>query len=499
MYRLSFLRRCSTASNISISQILKDKPLGQCSVDGWVRNSRKQKDRSFIDLSDGSSAQHLQIVVSRKILPDNAKHHSAIRIVGELQKSSHPKQELELVAERVEVLNSCSEPYPFQPKKQFSMNFVRQYPGYKAKTNSTAALLRIRSHLHQSINQYFQKNGFLHIHTPILTSNDCEDGGEVFKISAKPQGVKPNYNQMYAEGAQQSINQSTEEIPGDPLEIFNPLVNSIPEDLKVKLKKKEEYFDKPVYLTVSGQLHLEALCNGIKKVYSINPAFRAEKGRTRRHLSEFWMVEAEIAFVDDIKVLLDVIEDLVRYTTKSLLESKLEDLETFSKSATVPDRLDFLRSILNTEFHRISFKEACGIIKEHTNLPRVEADLSRDHELFLCEHLGGPVFVYNWPKSSKPFYMRETKEDDSLVSCVDLLVPGVGELCGGSLRETSVQSLEKRINDDGLDWYIDLRRKGSAPTAGFGLGFERLIQWLVGVENIKDTIPFYRSSHDCQL
>eukprot|EP00088_Acartia_fossae_P033370 TRINITY_DN3415_c0_g1_i1.p1 TRINITY_DN3415_c0_g1~~TRINITY_DN3415_c0_g1_i1.p1 ORF type:complete len:467 (+),score=58.53 TRINITY_DN3415_c0_g1_i1:42-1442(+) len=456
---------CTTAasySRLSISQLLKEKPLGDCQITGWIKSARKQKETTFLNISDGSSHKNLQIVVPTSLIGQDVKHHSAIRVKGELVESSHRGQDLELQAQNLEVINSCTEPYPIQPRKHFSQGFVRKFPGYKAKTNSTAALLRLRNHMSQEINRYFQQNGYIHIHTPVITSNDCEGGGEVFRVSCDNIEKK--------------------------------------EDNSKQVSGKEEYFDKPVYLTVSGQLHLEAICNGISKVYTFNPAFRAEKGRTRRHLSEFWMVEAELAFVEDLEDVLDVMENLIKHVAKALVDHHAEDMNTYATSAKVQNRLEYISRIIENKFHRISFEEARTILHENSELPKVEDDFSREHELFLCDHLQGPVFVSNWPKSSKPFYMRECHHDCSLVSSVDLLVPGVGELCGGGLRELDANKLKSSIADNpDLDWYLDLRTKGSAPTGGFGLGFERLIQWLLDVENIKDTIPFYRTSHECIL
>lgn len=333
-------------------------------------------------------------------------------------------------------------------------------------------MLRMRNRMTQAIHQYFQHNGYLQIHTPILTSNDCEGGGEVFKISTKE---SKHTNHATSEKAVKRNKESD-----------------------AAVVKSDEYFDKQVYLTVSGQLHLEAVCNGIAKVYTFNPAFRAEKGRTRRHLSEFWMVEAELAFIQDLDDILNVMEDLIKHTARILI-SHQQDLEVFAKAAKIENRIKYIEEMLLKPFHRITFTEAKDICGQNSELAAVVDDFSRDHELYICQRLGGPVFVYNWPKESKPFYMRECKEDNDFVSSVDLLVPGVGELCGGGLREFDPQSLDARIGTVDLNWYADMRRKGSAPTAGFGLGFERLIQWLVGAENIKDTIPFYRASHECQM
>jgi len=476
-------RSYSSNTRLSISQILNEKPLGSCEVTGWVKSARKQKDITFLHVSDGSSHNNIQVILPSSKVTANLKHHSAVRVTGDLIESSHAGQNVEIAAQTVEVINSCKEPYPIQPRKHFAQNFVRKLPSIKSKTNSTASLLRLRSEMTQMVNQYFILNGYVHIHTPVLTSNDCEGGGEVFQISTKE---NPPVNQ--------SINTTNQSINDTNQSIHNTNNSPISGE-----EKSPHYFDKPVFLTVSGQLHLEAVCNGIHKVYTFNPAFRAEKGRTRRHLSEFWMIEAEIAFVQDLSELLDIIEDLTKHVARNIINNCKDDMITYSKSAKVNDNREYIANMVDNKFSRISFYEAKNIISEHSDLPEVDDDLSRDQELFLCEYLKGPVFVINWPKSSKPFYMRECKENPKLVSCADLLVPGVGELAGASLREFDAKKLRKRCKSEDLEWYIDMRSKGSAPTAGFGMGFERLIQWLLNVDNIKDTIPFYRSSHECQL
>jgi len=476
---LASVVRQYSSKNVSIAQILNDKNLGKCEAQGWIRNSRKQKEFTFLDVVDGSTSQHLQVVAPTSIVPIGTKFHSALRVAGELIESSHPGQALELVAQEVDVVNSCEDPYPIQPRKQLSQNLVRQYPSYKHKTNGTTAMLRMRNRMTQAIHQYFQDNGYLQIHTPILTSNDCEGGGEVFKISSKSQNSAKSCEVKVTEKDNTS--------------------DKVIKNSEIQSERRDgEYFDKPVYLTVSGQLHLEAACNGIAKVYTFNPAFRAEKGRTRRHLSEFWMVEAELAFIQELDDILIVMEDLIKHTARALLTHS-QDLQVFAKSAKIENRTEYIEEMLSKPFNRITFADAKNICEQNSELEEVFGDFSREHELFICQTLGGPVFVYNWPKESKPFYMRECTEDRNLVSSVDLLVPGVGELCGGGLREFNLASLQERISGGDLAWYADLRGKGSAPTAGFGLGFERLIQWLVGAENIKDTIPFYRASHECQM
>jgi len=445
--------------NLSIGKLVSSsktdlpKPL---TVKGWVKSFRKQKQNTFIDLGDGLSGNHLQIVANTDLIPNNLNFHSCVTIDGTLVPSSHPKQEVELQADKVTLINNCNENYPFQPRSFAHSKFVRKHPGCKAKTNSVSSLLRIRNVASQAVHQFFQSEEFLQIHTPILTSNDCEGGGEVFKVTPPPP-------------------QNQDEGP---------------------------YWDKPVHLTVSGQLHLEAICNGVSKVYTFNPAFRAERGRTRRHLSEFWMIEAEMAFVDDLQVLINTMESLLKHIATKLLEKSVSDLELYARATKGKSNVNKIEEFIKSKVVVLNYSEAVELIsREKTLGPLVGGDLGRDHEQWLCGHAGGhPVAVVNWPRDIKPFYMRAVTDDSSFVSGVDLLVPFVGELCGGSLREHCYETLVANIGTiSDLEWYLEMRQQGAAQTGGFGLGFERLLQYLIGVENIKDTLPFHRSPHNCSL
>lgn len=425
-------------------------------MQGWVKGARKQKKQSFLDLGDGTTAKNLQVVVPSQLLPPDLSHHSCVSVTGHLCESSHPKQPVELRATQVTVLGSCEESYPFQARQAASQEFVREHPTCKAKTNSVSSLLRIRNNLSRNIHQYFQERDYLEIHTPILTTNDCEGGGEVFTV--QPPQTK--------EG----------EAP---------------------------YWERPVFLTVSGQLHLEAVCNGISRVYTLNPAFRAERGRTTRHLAEFWMLEAELAFVDSLEEVVSEMEGVVTSCAAGLLSSCSEDLELYSRAAGLNSGLERIEQVASAPWHILEYSEAVSLLARHKLSSLRAGDLGREHELWLCEHFGGVVAVVNWPAATKPLYMREVPgSGGELVSAVDILVPRVGELCGGSLREHCPHKLAARlagVEDNSLDWYLDLRRQGAAPTGGFGLGFDRLVQFLVGVENIKDTVPFHRTPHSCPL
>jgi len=445
---------CSSTVPTSLSKVMTSTTLpSKLTVSGWVKGARKQKLNTFLDLSDGSNTRNLQVVADTSIVPKNLNFHSCVTVKGTLVKSNHKGQEVELIAENVEVINKCADSYPFQPRRFVKAEFVRQQPTCKAKTNSVGSLMRIRNTASQAVHQYFQDHDFVQIHTPVLTSNDCEGGGEVFTVTGGGGEDGP-------------------------------------------------YWDIPVHLTVSGQLHLEAMCNGLGKVYNFNPAFRAERGRTRRHLAEFWMVEAEIAFIENIEAVIHIMEDLIRHVVTRILDTRSEDLEVYAKATKTDSNIARLEKLLKMDVKILPYKEAVMIISDPaTKLgPLVGGDLGREHEQWLCRHVGGPVAVINWPKAIKPFYMREVLGQEDLVSAVDLLVDGVGELCGGSLREFNYDKLLSRTNKDkSLDWYCDLRELGSAPSGGFGLGFERLVQFLAGVDNIKDTIPFHRAPHSCVM
>jgi len=445
----------STSIPTSLCQLLSAAAVpSQLTVHGWVKGFRKQKENTFIDLNDGSTSNHLQVVVHTASIPENLNFHSCISVSGQLIQSNHKGQEVELLADKITLINKCDSKYPFQPRRFVKPEFVRKHPTCKAKTNSIASLMRIRNTANQAVHSFFQSNDFVQIHTPILTSNDCEGGGDVFTVSCP----------------------SSSESEGP-------------------------YWEVPVHLTVSGQLHLEAMCNGLAKVYNFNPAFRAERGRTRRHLSEFWMVEAEIAFVEEIDVIIRLIDSLLKHIASSVLERNSDDLRNYSKATKAPDNIPHIEKFLKSSVSVLSFDDASRLLNDADHgLAPLDGDLGRDHEQWLCKHFNAPVAVIDWPKSSKPFYARESSNTFDAVSAVDYLVEGIGELCGGSLREINTEKLNLKINETkGLEWYHDIRMHGSAPTGGFGLGFDRLIQFLAQVENIRDTLPFPRSPHSCEL
>ena len=484
---LQLLFRRSFSSK-SIENALSLQNIGKkLKVQGWVKSLRLQKVNTFIDINDGlaKGGQRLQIVCPSHLVPSELSHHSAIKVEGTLRKSDHKGQEVELEAENIVKISSNQnvDKYPFQPRKRYDEDYSRSFPQYRAKVNNFAAMLRVRSALTFSIHNYFRSKNYIQIQTPVLTSNDCEGAGEVFQV-----------------------------IPAN-------------EWISKKMKKgnktiDQAYFDQKVFLSVSGQLHLEAICNGIEKVYTFNPVFRAEMGRGRRHLSEFSMIEAEVAFIDDIEELLNVQEDLIKTCLKDVLNSHQEDIEFYlqqqhivgkkSKTpTTILNHFDHIDKVLDSKFIVMSYYEAFGILEKSSEKFQEKPDkirgFGKEHEIYLVEKYcqNVPVFVIDWPKETKPFYARHQHENHDLVSACDLLFPSVGELCGGSLRENNYDILKDNIEhlnvEGGLDWYLDLRGSGAASTGGFGLGFERFVQFLLKIYNIRDTIPFSRRPHDCKL
>ena len=371
-----FLNRGYATRPPSIRQIIASPNFGDCKVLGWVRSARKQKQTSFLDIGDGSCSQSLQVVASPSQLPAQLNFHSCVAIDGELRPSSHPKQEVELVAREVHLLRACHPAYPFQPRQAASQEHVRGHPTCKAKTNSVQTVMRMRGRLSRSIHQFFQDKDYLEIHTPLLTTNDCEGGGDVFTVSAP------------------------------------------------KKDGEESYWDQPVFLTVSGQLHLEAICNGIARVYTFNPAFRAERGRTRRHLSEFWMVEAEVAFLDDIDELVSEMEGLVKNAATDILENCSQEVMLYNKAAGIGGGISRLEAATTGPWHTIEYRDAAAMVSDpkHKLPPLKNGDLGREHELWLCKHIGGVVAVVNWPAGIKPAYMREVEgSQGGLVSICSLL------------------------------------------------------------------------------
>ncbi|KAH0811077.1 hypothetical protein GEV33_011708 [Tenebrio molitor] len=448
----------------SICHILEtSKPGDVIRVKGWVKSLRDQKENVFVDVSDGSTDRKLQILVPKKSKPGGLATGASIVASGRVTLS--PKGQIELSARDISVCGECvvSDGYPFAPRKQYTPEYVRQYLHLRPRTAKFGALLRVRNAATLAVYDHFNREGFINVHTPILTSNDCEGAGEVFKVLPESRSV---LRAMLKEG------QSDDEV----------------------------YFDRKSFLTVSGQLHLEAAAHGLSRVYTFGPTFRAENSRSRLHLSEFYMLEAEVAFVDELRAVMECVEKLVKSVTQAVLDKSMEDVERCREKKESSASFSWL----DKTFPVMTYREAVGILNDHRDKFREDFSsskgLGKEHELFLVQHCGGvPTFVIDWPQEMKPFYARAN--GDGTVAALDLLGPNVGEVAGGSLRENDHVRLGEKLpkNNSHLEWYLELRKFGSVPTGGFGLGFERYLQLILGTSNIKDVIPFPRWPHNCTL
>lgn len=435
-------------------------------VSGWVRTVRVSKDFGFIELNDGSFFRNLQIVFDYTLpnFPEVAKLGvgSALTVEGTLVESPGAKQPYEIKAEGIVIENNCPADYPLQ-KKRHSMEFLRTIAHLRPRTNTFSAVFRLRSVIAYAVHKFFQERGFIYVQTPIITGSDAEGAGEMFRVTTLK-------------------------------------FDRLPLDENKGVDFKQDFFGKETNLTVSGQLNAESFCLAFKKVYTFGPTFRAENSNTARHAAEFWMIEPEIAFagLGDIKKLS---EEMIKYLINYALENCPEEMEFFNKFI---DKNLFARlnNVLNSEFGHLTYTEAIETLKKAKadfEFP-VEwgLDLQTEHERYLTEKVfGKPVFVTDYPKEIKAFYMR-LNDDGRTVAAMDLLVPGVGEIIGGSQREEREEILEQRIKELGMDrdnywWYLELRKFGGVKHAGYGLGFERLLMYLTGIPNIRDVIPFPRT------
>ena len=440
----------------------------EITVSGWIRNHRPQKEFGFIDFSDGTCFKHLQIVYENT-LPDFVKIAKllvgcALEVRGILVKSSG-NQDVEVKAKEIKVLGNCPEDYPIQPKRHTN-EFLREQAYLRARTNMFQAVFRIRSLAAQAIHKYFGDRGYVYVNTPIITANDCEGAGEMFQVTT--------------------------------LDLERVAKNG-------EVDYSKDFFSKPTGLTVSGQLEGETFAMAFSKVYTFGPAFRAENSNTKTHMSEFWMIEPEIAFCD-INGLMDIEEDMLKYIVNYCLtngKNEMEFLDKFVEKGLVQK----LTKLVNSKFIRISHKEVIDILKESKCKwefePSYEEDLAKEHEKYITEYFDGPVFITDWPKDIKAYYMKQNA-DGKTVAAVDLELPEVGELMGGSQREESYDKLvarmkELNMNPDDMYWYVNLRKYGTCVHSGFGLGFERLIMYLTGMENIRDVIPYYRTPGNCEF
>lgn len=454
--QLSFRDRIECATLLAA-----DTPLEQVLATGWVRTKRESKGFAFLEINDGSGLANLQVIIDAAAqgydcLPTIATG-TAVSVRGALIESPGKGQRWELSATELIVIGACADDFPLQ-KKRHSDEFLRTIAHLRARTNKYGAMARIRSRLSWAIHDFFQKRGYNYIHTPIITGSDCEGAGEMFRVTT---------HDPYASKT------ST---------------------------RDEDFFGKEAHLTVSGQLSVETYCLALSKVYTFGPTFRSENSNTSRHMAEFWMVEPEIAFADIHDDML-LAEDLVRALVEFVIENCAEDLDLFARFVD-KDLMTRLQALRESSFTRLTYGEAIELLQKADQTfefkPEWGADLQAEHERYLTEsHFNGPVFVYDWPKEIKAFYMR-VNDDGRTVAAMDLLVPHCGELVGGSAREERLDVLTQRINELGFDekdywWYLDTRRFGSVPHAGFGLGFERFLMFVTGVANIRDVIPFPRT------
>ncbi|XP_064608730.1 asparaginyl-tRNA synthetase-like [Liolophura sinensis] len=471
--------RCWTFSRMlserrRVSELLYEKEkIGQrFNTKGWVNSVRLHKDVVFINITDGSCLKHLQIVAS----PDQAEGvtlGSSVSVEGELMKSPASGQTVELKADKVTLVGNCDpKDYPFKMKERHSVDYTRGFPHLRHRTNFFSSLLRTRNSATMAIHQYFQNNGYCLVNTPVITSHDAEGAGEVFSLQPGSSGAV-------------DLTTGNDKSPKDKPPLF---------------------FGHLAYLTVSGQLQLEAVNGGFSKVYTFGPTFRAENSRGRHHLCEFYMIEAELAFTESLEDILKEMESLVKVSGHQIMEKSAEDVEVFHKHVA-PGHKAIVEKILSSEWHRIPYSDAVQVLSKKNNEFEFKVtwgkEFQKEHEHYLVSYFNNiPVFVTDFPKELKPFYAR-ANNDGKTVSSVDLLFPGVGEVFGGSLREERLDILKARMEElcmtEDYAWYLDIRRFGSAPHGGFGMGFERFLQSLLGIHNIKDTIPFPRSSKNCKM
>ncbi len=438
-------------------------------VEGWVRNHRKQKEFGFIDFSDGTCFNHLQIVYDNSLSDfeeiTKIKNGSAIEVHGVIVESVGSGQSIELKAEKVIVLGDCDEDYPMQPKKH-TREFLRDEAYLRPRTNLFQAVFRVRSVAAYAIHKYFQDNGYVYFHAPLITASDCEGAGQMFQVTTL--------------------------------------------DLeKVKNSKKVDYtkdfFGKQASLTVSGQLEAETFALAYKKTYTFGPTFRAENSNTKTHASEFWMIEPEIAFCD-LEGDMNIMEDMLKYVVSYVLDNCKDEM-TFLDKFVEKGLIDKLTKLVNSKFTRIRHEDVITILKDAKVkwefTPEYGEDIAKEHEKYITEYFDGPVFITDWPKNIKAFYMKQNP-DGKTVAAADLEVPGAGELMGASQREENYDKLVKRMEElnmpkEGMQWYLNLRRFGGCVHSGFGMGFERLLIYLTGVDNIRDVIPYPRTPGNCDF
>ena len=442
----------------------------EVTVMGWVRTNRAQAQFGFLNVNDGSFFENLQVVYDSIL--ENFEEISkfrvvvSVKVVGKVVLTPGMKQPLELHASSVEMLGDCPENYPIQPKRH-TREFLREVAHLRPRTNLFSAVFRIRSVAAMAIHKYFQDRGYLYVHTPLITCADCEGSDQMFKIST--------------------------------LDLNNlPLV-----DGKVDFSK--DLFGKQSFITGSGQLQGETFAMSFGDIYTFGPTFRTENSNTKIHANEFWMIEPEMAFCD-LEELMDIEEEMLKFVLKYVLDNCPEEIN-FCDQFVEKGLKAKITNVLESNFVRISHHDVVDLLlnsgQKWEFKPSYEDDIAKEHEKYITEHFGGPVFIKDWPKDIKAYYMK-LNQDNKTVAAVDLVVPQAGELMGGSQREENLDKLLARMKEmgvdaDGIDWYLDTRRYGGCVHSGFGMGFERLIMYLTGIDNIRDSIPFPRTPKNCEF
>ena len=456
-----------------IKQLLAaSAPENKVLLKGWVRTRRDAKDFSFIEVNDGSCLKNIQVIANNTLSNyeevKKISTGSSVSITGALIESQGGNQKFEVVAENIEIYSLAPDDFPLQ-KKKHTDEYLRTIAHLRPRTNKYGAAFRIRSELSYAIHKFFNEKGFKYVHTPIITGSDCEGAGEMFQVTTMD-------------------------------------LSNVPMTEDGKVDFSQDFFNKPTNLTVSGQLNGETYAMAFRNIYTFGPTFRAENSNTTRHAAEFWMIEPEIAFAD-LKDDMVLAESMIKYIIRYVLENAPEEMNFFN-SFVDKGLLDRLNNVLNSEFGHVTYTEAIEILEKNNDNFDYKVswgcDLQTEHERYLTEQVfKKPVFVTDYPKDIKAFYMK-LNEDGKTVAAMDCLVPGIGEIIGGSQREDDYEKLTKRMEELGLnaedyDFYLDLRKYGSARHAGFGLGFERCVMYLTGMGNIRDVIPFPRTVNNCEL
>ena len=444
----------------------------QVILEGWIRTIRNSKTFGFIELNDGSFFKNVQIVFSDNLtnFADISKLSisSSIKVTGKFVITENAKQPFEIQATDIEIYNMCDLDYPLQ-KKRHTFEYLRTISHLRPRTNTFSAVFRVRSAFAYSLHKFFQERNFVYVHTPLITSSDAEGAGEMFNVNS-----------------------------------FD--LTNVPKLEDGQVDYSKDFFGKPAHLTVSGQLNAETYATAFRNVYTFGPTFRAENSNTVKHAAEFWMIEPEICFAD-LNDDMDLAEEMIKYTFSYVLEHCPEEMAFFNQFVD-KGLLDRLNNVINSDFARITYTDAVKELEKVNDKFEYKVswgvDLQTEHERYLCEQIfKKPVFVTDYPKDIKAFYMKENP-DGKTVAAADLLVPGIGEIIGGSQREENYEKLLNRMKElkmdiDGYDWYLDLRKYGSCVHSGFGLGFERGIMYLTGMQNIRDVIPFPRTPKNCEF